>query len=96
MHDRGEVRGMSIEDPKGQLCPYEECAWFLELHRDGWYFCGHCNKLLYARSVGSDYEDYHTIRAEEVPNTVFLNDIKDITTAPSLWASWATPERGIR
>lgn len=83
---------MNNETREGQLCPYQDCCHDLAIPKEGWYRCGYCRRLFYARDSDSDYEDYVCYPAS-------INAVKrfhppgETPTAADLGPSWASPDK---
>lgn len=71
---------------EGQLCPWEDCAHHLAFPSEGWYACGHCQRLVFAEVCEGDFEDYHAFR----PSDERLAPSFPIPEARDLGPSWAT------
>jgi len=77
------------EYPDGQLCPYDDCAHDLAIPEAGWYICGACGRLFYARVSESDYEDYSCYQEHEYKD----KPPEQVPVATDLGPSWGTPKK---
>jgi len=81
---------MSWSCDVGQLCPYSDCAWNCGIPEPGWYICPHCGREFWARVSDSDYEYYHSYRADQHVDEQPPKPIV-IPMALDCGPSWATP-----
>ena len=81
--------------PDGQLCPYDDCCHDLAIPAEGWYSCGHCQRLFFARVWDGDYEDYFCYKLDDAPPLQFNGDFPPeritVMVARDLGPSWGTP-----
>ena len=80
------------ECDEGQLCPYDDCAWYCGFSEEGWYICPNCHREFYAVVTESDFEDFHTYYLNDGWGETPPPKPNNVPLARDCGRSWGTPE----